>query len=375
MACVYFVHFQPKSLHACPPAVPPPSSAMLKAIRESSMKGKNAEEAAAKTKTRPLNNALTLKKEAQVNYPNLPNNVHSSYMTPLYGVNYPQRAVENDINSNWAQASSISKITNIGAALEQHGEPGMGSLKDRVVALKEALRVATERQAKAKEGIPAARKRFQEAKILLSKMERKRFIAEDKVEKLEEKIHHQEGRLQNKYRTMSENWHVNHQFKQKKSEELRNWKNIEYEITELKAAREASMERVREASRRLVIVQSAIQNADDRCRELNARSRTLQDMLEMYNKRIRDLRSKSLEKSVVTKKKATRKDMLQDYISERKERFKRAERRLLPLKIYINQLHDSIEDGHKELRHAQLLLANCKQRIRKRSYEYYPYTN
>ena len=357
MACVYFVHFQPKSLHACPPAVPPPSSAMLKAIRESSMKGKNADEAAAKTKTRPLNNALTLKKEAQGNHPNLPNNVHSSYMTPLYGVNYPQRAVENDINSNWAQASSISNITNIGAALEQHGEPGMGSLKDKVVALKEALRVATERQAKAKEGIPAARKRFQEAKILLSKMERKRFIAEDKVEKLEEKIHHQEGRLQNKYRTMSENWHVNHQFKQKKSEELRNWKNIEYEITELKAAREASMERVREASRRLVIVQSAIQNADDRCRELNARSRTLQDMLEMYNKRIRDLRSKSLEKSVVTKKKATRKDMLQDYISERKERFKRAERRLLPLKIYINQLHDSIEDGHKELRHAQLLLA------------------
>ena len=373
MECVYFLHFQPKSLHACPPAVPPPSSAMLKAIRQSSTKSKNSAEAVAKSKTQRLNNALTLKKESQESHSEwLPNNMHSSYVSPVFGVYYPQRPGEHDKNNNWPQSSAVSNITGI-EALEPHGEPGTGSIRDKVVALKEALREATERETSAKQAIPAAVKRFQEAKTRLSKLERKRFIAEDKIEKLEDKVHNQEGRLEEKCRVMSENWQVNHKIEQQKSQDLRNMKNIEYEITELKAAREASMKRVHEASRRMVIVQSALQNTEDRYRELTARRRTLQDMLGMYHKRIKDVRSMSREKSAAAENKVLRKDLLEFHIADRNERFKRAERRLLPLKIYINQLHDALEDGRNELRHAQYLLANCKQRLRGRNYKYYPY--
>lgn len=366
------VFFQPKSLHACAPTVPPPSSAMLKAIREASLKTKNPAEAVQKTKTHRLNSALSLKKEPQGHHPNWTNNVHSSYVSPVYGINYPQRSTDHDKNNNWPQSSGISNITTI-AALEAHGEPGVGSIRDKVVTLKEALRQATERQATAKQAIPAAVKRFQEAKMLLSKLERKRLVAEDKVAKFEEKIHHQEGRLENKCRAMSENWQVNHKIEQKKSEDLRNLRNIEYEMTEMKAAREASLKRVHEATRKVVIVQSALQNAEDRYRELNARRRTLQDMLEMYQKRMKDLRILSREKAAIVEKKSLRKNLLEDHIADSNDRFKRAERRLLPLKIYINQLHESIEDAWKETNHARILLTNYKQRLKGQKYTYYPY--
>lgn len=298
--------------------------------------------------------------------------MHSTYVSPVYGVDYPQRSRDNDKNNNWPQSSGVSNVTSIGA-LEVHGEPGVGSIRDKVVALKEALQEATERYARAKEEKPAAVKRFQEAKMFLSKLERKRLIAEDKLAKLEEKIDYQERRLESKCRAMAENWQVKNKIEQQKSEDLRNMRNIEYEITEVKAAREASMKRAHEASRRVVIVQSAAQNAEDRLRELNARRRTLKDMLDMYHRRIKDLRNLSREKNAKVENKSLRKNLLEDHIADNNERFKRAERRLLPLKIYINQLHDSLEDARNETKHAQYLLANCKQRLRGQKYTYYPY--
>lgn len=369
MECVYFLTFQPKSLHACAPAVPPPSSAMLKAIRKASLKSKNPAEAAAKPRTHRLNSALTLKKEPQDNHANWANNVHSSYGGPVY----TQGSSDLDKNNNWPQSSGISNISSVKALPETHGEPGVGSIKDKVVSLKEALREANDRQSAAKEAIPPAVKRFQEAKMLLSKLERKRFIAEDKVTKLEEKIRYQEGRFESKCRAMTENWQVNHKIEQKKSEDVRNMKNIEYEITEMKAAREASMKRVHEASRRMVIVQSTLQNAQDRSRELNAQRRTLQDMLEMYQKRTKDLRSLSREKNAHVENKSLRKSLLEDHIADYNARFKTAERRLLPLKIYISQLHDSLEDARNETQHARYLLANFQQRLKGHKYTYYPH--
>lgn len=184
MVCVYFLNFQPKSLHACPPAVPPPSSAMLKAIREASVKSKNPSEPAVKSKNQQrVNNALTLKKGPQESHSKWENNSYSTYPTPVYGVSYPRRSSSSsDINSNWPASSGISNVTSLGSLEHPTSEPGMGSIRDKVVSLKEALREATERQTRAKEGIPAANTRFQEAKKLLAKLERKRFIAEDKVE-------------------------------------------------------------------------------------------------------------------------------------------------------------------------------------------------
>ena len=375
MACVYFLNFQPKSLHACPPPVPPPSSAMLKAIREASIKPKNAAETAVKSNNQQrVNKALTLKKDPQESHSRWErNNSYSSYPTPVYA-SYPRRSSSSsDIQSNWPASSGISNVTSLGSLEVSTSEPGMGSIRDKVVALKEALREATERQSKAKEGIPAANKRFQDAKKLLAKLERKRFIAEDKVVKLEERIRYQEGRLNSKYRAMSENWQVNHKIEQKKSEDLRNIRNIEYELTEVKAAREASVKRVHDATRRAVLVQSSLQKADDRKRELVTRKRSLQEMLEMYHKRIRELKSKAREKSAQVESKFLRMNLIEDYIADRKDRFARAERRLLPLKIYINQLHDSLDQVRNETRHAEYILANFQQRLKGQKYTYYPY--
>lgn len=373
MECVYFLNFQPKSLHACPPVVAPPSSAVLKAIRESSVKSKNPSEAAVKSKNQRLNNALTLKKEPQENQPKRANSLHSTYPTPVYGVSYPKRSSVSETNNNWSASSGISNATSIEALEHPHTEPGLGSIRDKVVALKEALQEATDRQTKAKQGIPPAVQRFQDAKTLLAKMERKRFIAEDKVVKIEERIRYQEGRLDNKCRAMSENWQMNHKIERKKSEDVRNIRNIEYELTEVKAAREVSVRRLHDASRRAVVVQSALQNAEDRKRELNSRRRTLQDMLEMYHKRIKELRGLTREKSAHVEDKFLRMNLMEDYIAESNDRFRRAERRLLPLKIYINQLHDSLDQARNETRHAEYLLANCQQRLKGQKYTYYPF--
>lgn len=374
MECVYFLNFQPKSLHACPPAVPPPSSAMLKAIRQASVKSKNPAEAAVKSKNQRLNNALTLKKDPQEDHAKWANSSSSTYPTPVYGINYPRRSSSSsDTNNNWPASSGVINVTSLGSLEHASTEPGVGSIRDKVIALKEALRQATERQTVAKQGIPPAVKRFQEAKKLLAKLERKRFIAEDKVVKLEERIRYQEGRLDSKYRAMSENWQVNHKIAQQKNEDVRNIRNIEYELTEVKAAKEASMKRVQEAARRAVVVQSALQNAEDRRRELSSRRRTLQDMLEMYHRRIKELRNKSREKSAHVEDKFLRMNLMEDYIADSNDRFRRAERRLLPLKIYINQLHDSLEQTRNETRHAGYLLANFQQRRKGQKYTYYPY--
>ena len=369
MDCVYFLTFQPKSLHACAPAVPPPSSAMLQSIRKASLKSKNPAEAAAKPRTHRLNSALTLKKEPQEYHANWANDVHSNYGGPVF----TQGSRDDDKNNNWPQPSGVSNVTSVKALPETYGEPGVGSIKDKVVSLKEELRDANDRQLAAKEAKPLAVKRFQEAKMLLSKLERKRFIAEDKVAKLEEKIHYQEERLETKCRAVTENWQANHKIEQKKSEDVRNMRNIEYEITELKAAREASMKRLHEASRRMVIVQSALQDAQDRSRQLHAQKCTLQDMLEMYQKRIKDLRSLSREKHAHVENKLIRKNLMEDHIDDYNARFKSAERRLLPLKIYISQLHDSLDDARNETKHARYLLANFQQRRKGYKYTYYPH--
>lgn len=338
------------------------------------MKSKNPAEAAVKSKNHRLNNALTLKKDPQEDHPKCATSSHSAYPTPVYGISYPRRSSSSsDTNNNWPASSGISNVTSLRSLEHPSVEPGVGSIRDKVIALKDALRQATERQAVAKQGIPLAVKRFKEAKTLLAKLERKRFIAEDKVVKLEERIRYQEGRLDSKYRAMNENWHENHKIEQKKSEDLRNIRNIEYELTEVKAAKEASMRRVQEAARRAVVTQSALQNAEDRRRELVSRRRTLQEMLEMYHKRIRELKNKSREKSAHIEDKFLKMNLMEDYIAESNDRFKRAERRLLPLKIYINQLHDSLEQARNETRHAGYLLANCQQRLKGRKYTYYPY--
>lgn len=321
-----------------------------------------------------MNNALTLKKDPQENQFKWANTSYSTYPTPVYGLGYPRRSSSSsETNNNWPASSGISNVTNVKLLEHPSSEPGVGSIRDKVISLKAALREATERQTKAKEGVPPAIKRFQEAKKLLAKLERKRLIAEDKVAKLEQRIRYQEGRLDSKFRAMSENWQVNHKIEQKKSEDLRNIRNIEYELTEVKAAKEVSVRRVQEAARRAVVVQSALQNVQDRTRELNSRKRTLRDMLEMYHKRIRDVKNKSREKASNVEDKFLRMNLMEDYIADSNDRFRRAERRLLPLKIYINQLHDSIEQTRNETRHSDYLLANCQQRLKGQKYTYYPY--
>lgn len=357
---MYFLTFQPKSLHACPPAVPPPSSAILKAIRESSMKSNDPEEAVVIPKARNrLNSALTLKKEPQGDHVNWTNNANNLQ-------------TNRDKARSWPRSSGVSNVSGK-SALETRAEPGMGSIPDKVVAMKDALREANERQAAAKQARPEAIKRYQEAKMAIAKLDRKRFSLEDKVEKVEEKIRRQEERLLVKRRMANENWQFNFRIEEKTSEDCRNVKNIEHEMTEVKAATEAYMKRVNEMSGRVFVVQSALQDAQDRYRELSARKHALEDMLEMYNKRMKDVVSFSREKTANIENKAMRKSLLEDHIADRIDRFKRAERRLLPLKIYIGQLHDSLEDTRKEIRHARYLLANVKQRLGGRKYTHYPH--
>lgn len=337
------------------------------------MNSKNPAEVAAKSKNKRFNNALTLKKEPEENQAKLTNGFQSSYPTPVYGVSCLQKRTSSDSKNSLPASSGISNTSKVETLNNTRAEPGVGSIREKVVSLKEALHSATEREAKAKEAIPPAVKRFKEAKILLAKLERKRFIAEDKVTKLEDRVQNQQRRLDSKYRSLNESWQVNHKIERQKSDDLRNIRNIEYELTEVKAAREASMQRVREASHRAVVIQSALQNAEDRKRELYSRKRTLQDMLEMYRKRMKDLGSTCQEKGATVENKFLQINLMEDYIADSNERFGRAERRLLPLKIYINQLHDAIDQARNETRHASYLLANCQQRLKGRKYTYYPF--
>ena len=346
---------------------------MLKAIREGSMNSKNPTEVTAKAKNKRFNSALTLKKEPEENHAEWMNGHQSNYPSSGYGISYLQKRTSFESKNNFPASSGVSNAARVGTSDNTRVEPGVGSIREKVVSLKEAVRSATEREAKAREGIPPAVKRFKEAKILLAKLERKRFIAEDKVAKLEDRIQDQQRRLDSKYRSLNENWQVNHKIERQKSDDLRNIRNIEYELTEVKAAREASMLRAREASRRAVVIQSALQNAEDRKRELYSRKRTLQDMLEMYRKRMKDLKNTYQEKGATVENKFLQMNLMEDYIADSNERFGRAERRLLPLKIYINQLHDSIDQARNETRHASYLLANCQQRLKGRKYTYYPF--
>lgn len=332
---------------------------MLKAIRESSMKSNYPGEVVVKPKARNrLNSALTLKKEPQGSYGNWTNIA-----------NNPQ--TNRDKARSWPRSSGISNVSGK-SALGAHGEPGMGTIRGKAVEMKNALREANERETAAKQARPEAIKRYQEAKMATTKLEHKRFSLEDKLEKVEEKIRRQEERLFMKRRMAKETWQLNFRIEEKTSEDCRNVKNIEYEMTEVKAAIEAYMKRVNEMSGRVFVVQAALQDAQDRYRELSARKHTLEDMLEMYNKRMKDVANFSRQKTANIENKAMRKTLLEDHIADRIGRFQRAERRLLPLKIYIGQLHDSLEDTRKETRHARYLLANVKQRLSGRKYTHYP---
>ena len=339
---------------------------MLRAIRESSTKG-NLSEQVAKSKQRQLNTALTLKKDPQENPTK-----GTSHTSPEYGVFFPQQNGPSDNSNNWPSSSGISNITSVGF-IKPHSEPGVGSLREKVVALKEAIRQEKDRRVKARQGVPLAINRFRDAKVLLSKLERKRVIAEDKLEKLEERICYQKSRLDAKHREMSEMWTSKRRMERKETDELRNIKNIEYEITEMKAAKESSIRRVQGAVHKAGILQSAVQNTEDRCRELVARKRTLQDMIEMYNRRTKDLRTIARERTIRTEKKFLKINLLEDSIGDCAERFKQAEKRLLPLKIYINQLQEALDQTRNETRNARYYLAKSKGSLRGRNCTYYPF--
>lgn len=245
-----------------------------------------------------------------------------------------------------------------------YAEPGSGSMKDKVKQLKEQIQDAIEQEKDAKEGKELAAQRYKKSKILAKELKWRMQDVEDKLQRVETKLENTRGRLHERSRIVQESLGNKKRAENVTKETIREKENIEYEITEVNAARDSALSRLREVSRRLAIKQAAVQNAQDHFNAMSARSKMLSDMKEMYKLRINNIHSRSSQLSMKNEKQVHRIHILEDSIADCTERFKRAEKMILPLKIYINQLQDALTEEKSNTRRLSYELAAYQQRLR-----------
>lgn len=245
-----------------------------------------------------------------------------------------------------------------------YAEPGSGSMKDKVKQLKEQIQGAFQQEKDAKEAKELAAQRFKKNKILAKELKWRIQDAEDKLQRLETKVENTRGRLHERSRIVQESIGNKKRAENVTKENIREKENITYEITEVNAARDSALKRLREVSRRLAVKQGAVQNAEDHFNAMNARSKMLSDMKEMYKLRINNIHSKSSQVAMKNEKQVHRIHIVEDSIAECTERFRRAEKMMLPLKIYINQLQDAVMEEKSNTRRLSYELAAYQQRLR-----------
>ncbi|KAK3748839.1 hypothetical protein QZH41_006625 [Actinostola sp. cb2023] len=373
----------PKSLHACvfpkTPAkssVPAPSSDMLKAIREG--------QPTAKIPKQPqVNPSLSVKKRslsADQDY----GKVHF----PVHGIDYMTRKESTSQSRSSSLSSDSAGMFRIGSRSESfteieplispktvqqferlhhemtYVEPGSGSMKDKVIELKEELREAVEQERVAKESRVLAIQRYKKNRGQANELKFRVQDAEDKLQRLEIKLQETRGRLYERNRIVEESLGDQRRAENVTRQAVCVKQNFEYEITEAHAARDSAMIRLRDVSRRLTVKQAAIQNAEDHRHAMLARVKMLTDMKEMYNLRVNNIHFKSGNLATKNEKYAHRVHILQDSVAACTERFKRAEKMLLPLKMYANQLQDAVAVERANTMRLSYDLAASHQRLR-----------
>jgi chromosome segregation ATPase len=269
-------------------------------------------------------------------------------------------------NDQWEQLVSpkaVREFEQLHAEMT-YVEPGGGSMKDKVKQLKEEVHKAVQEEKDAKQAKDLAAQQYKKNKIHAKELKWRIRDGEDKLQRLETKLENTRGRLHERGRIVEESLGNKRRAENVTKENIRDKKNIEYEIIEMKAARDSALTRLREVSRRLAVKQAAIQNADDHAHAMTARAKVLSDMKEMYKLRINNIHSRSSQSSMKNEKQIHRLHILEDSIGECKERFRRAEKMMLPLKIYINQLQDAAAEEKTNTRRLSYELAAYQQRLR-----------
>ena len=407
--------FQPKSLHACPKPVAAPASDILRAIRESARTGVTPEEIIAKHKHREphVNTALTLNKRTT-----LPRTRNDSSVS--FGINYNVRKAptvdrNSNIVSSWSNGvtgpshypllhqshhpsvvmrpshhpvsvtqqsqqpvavnarprSDSSSSTSSACSYRTHSDVDSGSLREKVIQLKQELKHCNERQEEDQQKKLEANKRCQEAKRIFSERHKKLAAANEKLERVLDKLDKAEHRLLYLERRKSENIQEKEKLEKEQLGEEREIKNVQYEITEAKSAKELTLQRLREVSQRVSARQLALQRAEGRMRARSKRAKALEDVIGSFRMKIRNLHVNKAKKLAKSEDQTHRLHLLEHSIEYNEERSRVAEGRLLPLKIYTNQLQDAVEERRESLSKAQRQLASYTQRLRHYRRYYY----
>lgn len=243
-------------------------------------------------------------------------------------------------------------------------EPGSGSMRDKVIELKKELRQVEEQEKFCRESRIQANERYKQNKIKANELKIKIQDGEDRLQKLEFKIQQARGKLYERQRIVEESLGNKRRAENVTMQVVRDKQMFEHETTKANAVRDTALTRLREMSRRLTIKQAAIQNAYDHASAMNARAKMLTDMKEMYRLRLNNIRAKSANSSSKNQKYAYRIERLQESITSYTERFKQAEKMLLPLKMYANQLEDAIQKEKGNTTRLSYELAAYQQRLR-----------
>lgn len=344
---------------------------MLKAIRQG--------QPTAKVPKQPkVNPSLAVKKRSHSDYD------YGKVHYPVHGIDYMTRREES--HSRSSSVSSGDNTIRDGSrssfdheplvspnTIQQferlhhemtYTEPGSGSMRDKVIELKKELHKAEEDEKVFKESRILANQRYKKDKMQASELKTKIQNGEDKLQRLEIKLQQARGKLYERQRLVEESLGNKRRAENVTRQTVREKEMFEYEITEANAARDSALTRLRDLARQLTLKQAAIHNAQDHAHAMNARAKMLTDMKEMYRLRINNIHSKSTDLNIKNEKFAQRIYQLQESIASYTERFKRAEKMLLPLKMYANQLEDAIGKEKANTTRISYDLVACQARLR-----------
>lgn len=350
---------------------------MLKALRASFRAAKTGNDSqdissvVVKHKKSRFNNALMLRKDTDDTSTSPP-----AISPPLsFGIDYRQRIGSVEKNNNIQYSPPVSNDSSTKFGFQRRRDLGFLSLKDKAASLRESLRKTTEHQQQVNAAIPEAKRRFVQAMENIGNLKRKIAIGEERLEKLERQLKPREARILERHTSLSENRSIKERIEREKTDDVRDAQNIKHEMREMYVVRESTLGHLRDVTTKVDQLQTAVQTADKRQVAASRRVRLLEDALDAYKRRIRDLQSRSSNKVTKVEHQHHKLNDLEDAIAECYQRYLMAEKRILPLKICVNQLQDALQKERQQTRQTEYLLANYQQRLKGHRYRNYHYNN
>lgn len=375
---------------------------MLRAIRESSKTGFSPEEIIAKQKRREphVNTALTLNKRTTL--PRTRNDASFSQ----FGISYNARkapTVDRNSNNNvrsWSDSDTRVALSNFPGMQPSHhpvfvthqsrqpvavnsrqrsdsnsstssiglfksyADVDSGSLREKVIQMKEELKNYERRKKEAEQQKLEAKKRIQGARTVFSERHIKLTEASEKLEKVQDKLDKAEHRLLDVRSRTSESILQQERLVKEQRGEEREIKNVQYEILEAKSARDLTLQRLMEVSHRISAKQQALERTESHIRKRQNHIKALEDIVSSIRVQIRNyevIRAKKLAKSG---DQINRVHLLENFIKQSEERRRIAESKILPLKMYMSQLQDAVQDMRERISKAKSQLKNYTQRLK-----------